>query len=124
MKNEHTYYVYILTNKRNGTLYTGVTNNLLRRVLEDKDKIIKGFTTKYGVDKLVYYEVYNYIKDAIQIEANIKAWHRKWKLELIERNNKEWKDLFNDLINEKELEELKKLVKENYNATGFQLSLE
>jgi putative endonuclease len=110
---EHSYYVYILTSKRNGTLYTGVTNDLIRRVLEHKEKIIKGFTSKYGVDKLVYYENHKYINDAIQRESNIKAWKRKWKLELIEKNNKDWKDLFYDLINDNELKELRKIIEEN-----------
>jgi putative endonuclease len=118
------YFVYILTNKRNGTLYTGVTNNLLRRVLEHKEKIMKGFTSKYGIDKLVYFETHNYINDAIQRESNIKAWKRKWKLELIEENNKEWKDLFYEIANENEIIELRKIIKESYNTSGFQLSLE
>ena len=122
--NNKTYYVYILANKRNGTLYTGVTNNLLRRVLEHKDKIIKGFTSKYGVDKLVYFESHTYINNAIQRESNIKAWKRKWKLELIEENNKEWKDLFYDLITESEIEDLRKIIKETYVSSGFQLTLE
>ena len=78
--NNKTYYVYILASKRNGTLYTGVTNYLLRRVLEHKDKIIKGFTAKYGVDKLVYYESHNYINNAIQRESNIKLGNGNGKL--------------------------------------------
>ena len=114
----------MLASKRNGTLYTGVTNNLLRRVLEHKDKIIKGFTAKYGVDKLVYFESHKYINNAIQRESNIKAWKRKWKLELIEENNKEWKDLFYDLITETEIEDLRKIIKETYVSSGFQLALE
>jgi|WetSurMetagenome_2_1015567.scaffolds.fasta_scaffold93918_1 putative endonuclease len=111
---------YILASKRNGTLYTGVTNDLLRRVLEHKEKIIKGFTSKSRVDKLVYYENHKYINDAIQRESNIKAWKRKWKLELIEKNNKDWKDLFYDLINDNELKELRKIIEENQNESGFQ----
>jgi putative endonuclease len=121
---ESTYYVYILTNKRNGTLYTGVTNNIIRRVIEHKDKIIKGFTSRYGVDKLVYYETHKYINDAIQREANIKAWHRKWKLELIEEYNNGWKDLFFEIATIEEIEEMRKILKETYITTGFQLPLE
>jgi putative endonuclease len=120
MKKEHSYFVYILASKRNGTLYTGVTNNILRRVLEHKDKIIKGFTSKYGVDRLVYYENHKYINDAIKRESNIKAWNRKKKLELIETHNIEWKDIFYELASEIEIEEMRKLIKEKYNTTGFQ----
>jgi putative endonuclease len=120
----HTYYVYILASKRNGTLYTGVTNNLLRRVIEHKEKVIKGFTSKYNADKLVYYEVYKYINDAIKRESDIKAWQRKWKLKLIEENNIEWKDLLYEIASEEEINELKKIIKETYITSGFQLSLE
>jgi putative endonuclease len=122
--NEKKYFVYILTNKRNGTLYTGLTNNLLRRVLEHKEKINEGFSRKYKLDKLVHYEVFEYINNAIRREANIKAWKRKWKLELIEENNKNWKDLFYELFSTKEIEEMRKIVQESYITTGFQLSLE
>jgi putative endonuclease len=108
---ENIYYVYILANKRNGTFYVGVTNNLTRRILEHKEKIIKGFTSKYGVDKLVYFEMHKYINNALQRESNIKAWKRKWKLELIESNNKNWNDLFYDLTTEDEIKDLKELIK-------------
>lgn len=91
MKN---YYVYILTNKRNGTLNTGVNNNLLRRIVEHKRKINKGFTDKYNVNKFVWYEQTNDVRIAIQREKQIKRWLRKWKLELIEESNPDWKDLF------------------------------
>ena len=87
------YYVYILTNKRNGTLYIGVTNDLERRIFEHKNKIIKGFTEKYNIDKLVYYEETNDITEAILREKKLKKWNRKWKLELIEKENKNWNDL-------------------------------
>ncbi len=86
--------MYILTNKNNKVLYTGVTNNLSRRVYEHKNKLIPGFTVKYNVDKLVYYEVYENIEDAIQREKNIKKWYRKWKLELINKLNSNWEDLY------------------------------
>jgi putative endonuclease len=88
-----TYYVYIMASKRNGTLYIGVTNDLERRVYEHKNNIIKGFTEKYKVHYLVYYEETSDIKTAIEREKQIKKWNRKWKLELIEKENKKWIDL-------------------------------
>lgn len=86
------YFLYIMTNISR-TLYTGVTNNLHRRVYEHKQKLIKGFTSKYNITKLVYYEEYNDINDAIRREKQIKGWSRKKKIELIESFNPEWKDL-------------------------------
>ncbi|MBU2444971.1 MAG: GIY-YIG nuclease family protein [Bacteroidetes bacterium] len=77
------YYVYILASKRNGTLYIGVTNNLVRRVYEHKNNLIEGFTKKYSVHDLVYYEIYQNVMDAIQREKRLKTWKRKWKIELI-----------------------------------------
>ena len=91
-------YIYILFNKKNGTLYTGVTNNLLRRVFEHKNKTNKGFTQKYNVDKLGYYEVFDNIISAIEREKQIKGGSRKKKLELIESINPEWKDLYNEIF--------------------------
>ena len=90
-------FIYILFNKRNGTLYTGVTSDLLQRVWEHKNKIYEGFTSKYGVDKLGYYEEYNDIKDAITREKQIKAGSRKKKIELIEKMNPSWEDLYEKL---------------------------
>ncbi len=90
------YFVYILASKRNGTLYTGVTNSVEYRVYEHKNKIVKGFTSKYDVNKLVYYEEYQYIDDAIHREKQLKKWNRKWKLELIEEDNPDWEDLSED----------------------------
>ena len=87
-------YIYILFNKRNGTLYTGVTSNLVKRVYEHKNKVYEGFTSKYGVDKLGYYEVFNDIKDAITREKQIKAGSRKKKIQLIESINPTWIDLY------------------------------
>lgn len=87
------YYVYILANQRNGTLYTGVTNNLRHRVWQHKGKSIAGFTKRYGVDRLVYCEVFRNISNAIAREKQIKAGSRKKKLELIERDNPAWNDL-------------------------------
>ncbi len=95
----HDYYVYILVNKKNGTIYIGVTNNLIKRVLEHKNKLYdNSFTKKYDINKLVYYEVYNSIEEAIQREKQLKIWNRKWKIEIIENTNKEWKDLYFDLL--------------------------
>ena len=86
-------YVYILFNKKNGTLYTGITSDLKKRLYQHKNKIYEGFTSKYDVTKLGYYEVYNDIKAAIEREKQIKGGSRKKKLLLIERVNPEWKDL-------------------------------
>ena len=90
MKN---YYVYILASKRNGTLYTGVTNNLSRRTYEHKESLVDGFTKKYNVKILVHYEQTNDIGSAIAREKCIKRWKREWKIKLIEEDNPEWKDL-------------------------------
>jgi len=90
-------YVYILFNKRNGTLYTGVTSNLLKRIYEHKNKTTKGFTSKYNVDKLGYYEIHNSIKTAIIWEKQIKDGSRKQKLKLIEGMNPGWDDLFDSI---------------------------
>ena len=85
------YYFYILANKKNGTLYIGVTNNLIKRVFEHKNKIIKGFTAEYDVDILVYYEVYNDIYQAIVREKRVKRWKRIWKIALIEEKTQNGK---------------------------------
>ncbi|WP_242202484.1 GIY-YIG nuclease family protein [Aestuariivivens insulae] len=95
-KTIHQYYLYILTNKRNGTLYIGVTNNLERRMFEHKNKLIEGFTKKYGLNRLVYFETYQYVNDAIIREKNMKKWKRKWKIKLIEKDNLNWHDLSRD----------------------------
>jgi putative endonuclease len=110
--NERIYFVYILASKKNGTLYIGIKNNILRRVLEHKDKILKGFTAKYNVDKLVYFERFGNVDLAIKREKMLKEWHRKWKTRLIEENNKEWKDLFYDLISEEDIESLRIAINE------------
>ena len=93
-----TYYVYILASEKNGTIYVGVTNDLFRRVSEHKNKEVQGFTSKYTVDKLVYYEPTNDVSAAIQREKQLKAWKRKWKLELIEKQNPDWHDLYYDFL--------------------------
>ncbi len=91
-------YVYILASKRNGTLYIGVTNNLAKRVYEHKSNLVEGFTQKYKVHNLVYYEVYRNIQDAILREKRMKKWKRQWKIELIEKDNPQWDDLFERII--------------------------
>jgi len=94
VKSSPQYYVYILANRRNGTLYTGVTNDLRRRVLEHKDGTIGDFTEKYQVKLLVYFERHNDIERAIRREKSIKRWRRKWKLGLVESMNPHWVDLY------------------------------
>ncbi|MCM1339350.1 MAG: GIY-YIG nuclease family protein [Muribaculaceae bacterium] len=93
------YYVYILFSKRNGTLYVGVTSDLVKRVYQHKHKLADGFTQKYGVDKLGYFEVCESITGAIEREKKLKNTSRKKKLELIEINNPNWHDLYYDIIN-------------------------
>jgi len=90
--------VYILASKKNGTLYTGVTNDLVRRVYEHKHNLIEGFTKKYNVHRLVYFETTEDINAAIHREKCIKRWKRAWKIELIEKNNPKWEDLYYGLI--------------------------
>ncbi len=88
------YFVYLLASDKKGTLYIGVTNNLERRVLEHKAKVHKGFTEKYDVNKLVWFEELSDISVAIETEKRMKGWRRAWKIELIEKNNPKWKDLY------------------------------
>ena len=96
MKQKYSY-VYILFNERNGTLYTGVTSDLIKRVYEHKNKLADGFTKKYNIDKLGYYEVFEDIINAITREKQIKAGSRKNKIKLIESTNPKWKDLYNEI---------------------------
>lgn len=91
--NMKSYFVYILASKKNGTLYIGVTSNLEKRVLEHKNKIVKGFTEKYNIDKLVYYEQTNQIESALTREKQLKVWKREWKINLIQKDNPDWLDL-------------------------------
>lgn len=93
------FYVYILASKKEGVLYVGVTNDLERRIFEHKAKINEGFTSKYNVGKLMYFEVFNSIEEAILIEKRMKKWKREWKVNLIIENNPEWKDLSRDWNN-------------------------
>ena len=88
------YYVYILCSKRNGTLYIGVTSDLVKRVYEHKNDLVEGFTKKYNVHSLVWYELHESVEIAITREKQIKKWKRTWKLRLIERKNPEWNDLY------------------------------
>jgi putative endonuclease len=90
--------VYILASQRNGTLYTGVTSNLIRRVWEHKNNCVEGFTKQYGVHQLVYFEFHDDMVAAITREKRIKKWNRDWKLRLIEERNPEWKDLYDGLL--------------------------
>ena len=89
--------VYILASKRNGTLYTGVTSDLVQRVWQHREGILGGFTKKYGVKRLVYYEVYGDAENAIAGEKRIKKWRRAWKVRMIEKGNPEWKDLYDEI---------------------------
>ena len=92
------YFVYILASKRNGTLYIGMTNNLLKRVDQHKQNMVEGFTKKYSVHQLVYFEQYRDVYAAIGREKQLKKWNRQWKLELIEKENPQWRDLFEELV--------------------------
>ena len=95
MKNP--FYVYLLSNKKRGTLYVGVTSDLIKRVYEHKNGIVEGFTKRYGLHRLVYYEVAEDAETALTREKQIKKWKRVWKLKLIEEHNPEWMDLYNSL---------------------------
>jgi putative endonuclease len=95
----HQYYVYILASKRDGVLYIGVTNHLGRRVIEHKQGIIGGFSNNYYVERLVYFEAFQYIDQALAREKTLKRWKRAWKIELIEKMNPDWKDIYEELNN-------------------------
>lgn len=90
--------VYILANRRNGALYTGVTSNLPARVWQHRNDVTEGFTKKYGVHTLVYFELHDEMASAISREKQIKNWQRKWKVKLIEKQNPTWRDLYDDLV--------------------------
>jgi putative endonuclease len=89
---------YILARGRNGTLYVGVTSDVVKRVYEHKQDLIKGFTNQYHVHKLVFFEIHSSMEAAITREKQIKKWNRSWKLRLIEKTNLEWRDLFSDIV--------------------------
>ena len=95
MRNNN-YYVYIVASDSR-VLYIGVTNNLMRRIEEHKSGLVEGFTKRYHIKNLVYYEWFTDIEAAIAREKQLKEWHRSWKIELIEKNNNQWKDLYNEL---------------------------
>jgi putative endonuclease len=90
--------VYILASKRNGTLYIGVTSDLVKRVWEHKNNMVEGFTKRYGVHQLVWYEVHEGMESAIGWEKQLKEWKRKWKVELIESTNPNWQDLYHTIV--------------------------
>ena len=90
--------MYLLASKRNGTLYAGVTSDLIKRVWEHKNDLVEGFTKRYGVHRLVWYEIHNSMESAIKREKSIKGWKRAWKLELIESGNPDWEDLYYTII--------------------------
>ena len=91
-------YVYIMINKPQGTLYIGVTSDIIKRVYEHKGDLIDGFTRKYALKSLVYYEVFDEITEAIKREKQLKEWQRKWKIELIEKQNLKWEDLYETIL--------------------------
>jgi len=92
------YYVYILASKKNGTLYIGVTGDLVKRVYEHKQNDIEGFTEQYNVHNLVYYEIYKDVNEAILREKQMKKWNRQWNINLIVKNNPQWVDLYKEII--------------------------
>ena len=93
------FYIYIMSNKTNTVLYIGVTNNIIRRAYEHKEKIVDGFTKKYNAEKLVYYEIYNNSQDAIAREKQLKKWRREKKLDLIKQLNPTLNDLYDEITN-------------------------
>lgn len=92
------YYVYILASRINGTLYIGVTNNLVKRVYEHKNDLVEGFTKKYQVHSLVYFESYDDVNEAIKKEKQMKEWKRYWKIKTINKFNSNWKDLYSEIV--------------------------
>ncbi|AXT57771.1 GIY-YIG nuclease family protein [Aquimarina sp. AD1] len=96
LKPEHQYSVYILSNKKNGTIYIGITNNIERRIFEHKNKLVEGFSKKYNLNILIYFEVFRNVNEAILREKRLKNWNRQWKINLIEKENPNWTDLAKD----------------------------
>jgi putative endonuclease len=92
------FFVYILASKKNGTIYIGITNNLIRRIYEHKNNVIEGFTKRYKVYNLVYFETFYDSYNAILREKRLKKWNRSWKIKLIEKENPEWNDLYNTIV--------------------------
>ena len=97
MMMEKQFYVYMLASKRNGTLYLGVTSDIVKRVWQHKNGLAEGFTKEYGIKRLVYYEIHEDAENAIKREKQLKKWRRAWKVELIEEKNSEWRDLYADI---------------------------
>jgi len=98
MTTQKQFFVYILASKRNGTLYIGVTSNLPQRIWQHKNNQVEGFTKKYNVKMLVYYEFHENAESAITVEKQLKKWNRAWKLKLIEKENPNWQDLYDEII--------------------------
>ncbi|MEO1282477.1 MAG: GIY-YIG nuclease family protein [Pseudomonadota bacterium] len=96
MFNERRFYIYVMANRKNGTIYVGMTRSLAKRIYQHQLGSIEGFTKRYGLKRLVYYEVFPTAVGAIQREKNIKKWPRRWKIEMIEKRNPEWQDLSKD----------------------------
>ncbi|MBW1849739.1 MAG: GIY-YIG nuclease family protein [Deltaproteobacteria bacterium] len=92
------YCVYILANKRNGTLYIGISSDLIKRIWQHKEKVVGGFTKKYNVNRLVYFEQFTDPQNAIKREKRLKKYERQWKINLIEKDNPQWKDLYNTIL--------------------------
>ena len=95
---ERQFFIYIMANKKHGTIYTGVTNDLIARVWQHKNNIREGFTSKYDLHRLVYFEPHGNTTSVISREKQIKKWHRKWKIQLIEKQNPEWRDLYEEIV--------------------------
>ena len=92
------YFLYILASRKNGALYIGVTSNLVKRIFEHKNNLTEGFSKRYNAHNLVYFESHKAVKDAIEREKKLKKWNRQWKIDLIEKNNPEWNDLYNNIL--------------------------
>jgi putative endonuclease len=92
------FYVYLMASGKHGTLYLGVTSNLIRRIYEHKTRAVPGFTSRYDIDRLVWYECYDDPENAITREKEIKKWRREWKVNLIERDNPDWEDLYSQIV--------------------------
>lgn len=91
-------FVYMMSNKQDGVLYIGVTSDIVKRVYEHKNSLVDGFTKQYNLKNLVYYEVYDEIEEAIKREKQLKNWHRKWKVELVNKQNPKWEDLYESIL--------------------------
>ena len=95
---EKQFCVYILASAKRGTLYIGVTSNLVQRVVQHREKVVEGFTARYGIDRLVWYEVHHEAESAILREKQLKRWNRLWKIQLVETTNSDWRGLFSEVV--------------------------